>query len=328
MRPPQTLADDAIQINPAWLNRASYTAFLNQGFAGKWDAPAYDWYVARGFNAQPSDLLVRCDGTRVLSGMTLCYRQVAVGSGAMVEVAILSAGTTLVAERGRGHYSAMLQSALKRCREKGCAAALGFVTSDNISGHGLMRLGARSIPSFYLISPERPRAAQGLTAAPRRLIGSRPHRRHRSRKSAVELFARHRAQSTSAPGMPHAHFHYERPEDWHRQFLDRPHTVRIVRLAQDSYAALEAVDDTDRLQLLVCPDHKRAGHIAALAATSTADGRRFFMYTLDPGEAAAARRAGLRIRDGYLMLQPTGLEGGGWERLVGANWRVQSGDRM
>jgi hypothetical protein len=52
------------------------------------------------------------------------------------------------------------------------------------------------------------------------------------------------------------------------------------------------------------------------------------MYSLDPAEAAAARRARLRIRAGYLMLQPTGVEGDGWERLARAVWRVQSGDRM
>jgi GNAT superfamily N-acetyltransferase len=316
-----------VQINPAWLDRAQYVEFLNQAFPGQWNGPAYDWYMGRAFNAQRSDTLVRADGDRVLSGMTLCYRQIAVG-GDRLEIAILSAGATLAAERGRGHYPALLQTALQRCREKGCVAALGFVTRDNVSGQGLFRLGARAIPSFYLISPKSPRPAHPSTA--RQLEPTCPGApdRRSALLAAFESLARRSASPSDAPGVPRAHFYYERADDWRQQFLQRPHTVRIVRLAHDSYAAIEAVHETDRLQLLVCPDHRRAGNIAALAAASAAAGRKFFMYTLVPAEAAAARRARLRIRAGYLMLQPTGVEADDWDRLAGAVWQVQSGDRM
>lgn len=108
----------------------------------------------------------------------------------------------------------------------------------------------------------------------------------------------------------------------------RPHPVRTIRLAHDSLALVESVRETDRLQWLACPDEKSAASVATLAAASAAAGRKFFMYTLDPREAAAARRVGLRIRGGYLMLLPTGQSIEGWDRLTNAVWRVQSGDRV
>jgi hypothetical protein len=324
----QSHSGEPVQINPAWLDRARYIEFLNQSFPGQWNAPAYDWYMSRGFNGRRSDILVRAEGLRVLSGMTLCYRQIHVGSEAPIEIAVLSAGATLATERGRGHYPALLQSALERLRQNSCVAAVGFVTRDNVSGRGLMRIGARAIPSYYVVSPANPRATFGSKARRPGPACSGPPQRREDLVTAIESLARLQAPISDASGAPRAHFHYERPEDWRQQFLQRPNTVRIVRLAHDSYAAIEAVNGTDRLQLLLCPNRKRARNIAALAAASTAAGRYFFMYTLDPAEAAAARRAQLRMRAGYLMLQPTGLPGDGWERLAGAVWRVQSGDRM
>jgi hypothetical protein len=70
------------------------------------------------------------------------------------------------------------------------------------------------------------------------------------------------------------------------------------------------------------------GAIARLAAASAAARRQFFLYTLDPLIAAAARRIGLRMRPGYLMLWPTGYRPEAWSRLVNASWNVQSGDRL
>jgi hypothetical protein len=324
----QSHSPEAVQINPTWLDRARYIEFLNQSFPGQWDPPAYDWYMTRGFNSRRSDILVRADGLRVLSGMTLCYRQINVGSGAPIEIAVLSAGATLATERGKGHYPALLQTALARLREKSCVAAVGFVTRDNVSGRGLMRMGARAIPSYYVVSPANPHVTPRTKPLRPGPACSAPPRRHEELASGMESLARLRAQTQVSDSVPRAHFHYERAEDWRLQFLQRPHTVHIVRLAHDSYAAMEAVHGTDRLQLLVCPDRKRTRNIAALAAASATAGRNFFMYTLDPTEAAAARRAHLRMRAGYLMLQPTGMQGEGWDRLAGAVWRVQSGDRM
>ncbi len=125
-----------------------------------------------------------------------------------------------------------------------------------------------------------------------------------------------------------AHFHYARADDREGQLIRRPHTVRAVAWGHDALALLETVGSTDRLQWLACPKEKAVRSIAALTARSTSEGRQFFMYTLDGCVAAAARRAGLRIRTGYLMLQPTGTSGEDWNELAAGTWTVQSGDRL
>ena len=68
------------QLNPEWFDAAAYVAFLNQSFPGQWDAAALAWYARRPFNHRPCALIVRADGREVLAGVTLCYRQVALGT--------------------------------------------------------------------------------------------------------------------------------------------------------------------------------------------------------------------------------------------------------
>ena len=316
------------QLNPGWLDPSSYVAFLNRGFPGEWDRVAYDWYAARAFNGVHSELLVRAQGSRILSGMTLCYRQIDVDARHPIDVCVLSAGATLSTERGRGHYRILLQAALERSREKSCAAVLGFVTRDNSSGRGLVRLGARSIPSYYIVSADRPRIRCASRA---RALASRPDSNFHqwsALDSVLALSARSRVDLSGPSSAQQARFHYEHVEDWEGQFIHRPHAVRAIHLAHDSLALVESVRATDRLQWLACPDGKTARCIAALATASAVAGRDFFMYTLDPHQAAVARRVGLRIRAGYLMVLPTGHSNGSWDRLANAVWRVQSGDRL
>ena len=317
------------QINPCWLDAAGYIAFLNRVFPGQWNRVAYDWYMGRVFNGVGSDILVRADGSRILAGMALCYRQVAIQEGKPIEVGVITAAATLPGEQGRGHYSALVRSVIGHGRERGCAAVLGFVTRHNPSGRGLMRTGALAIPSFYIVSRDVARNGRGAHEASRssRGIGAAA----REREVALDPGAIRLVQRSFAVGgdrVPHARFHYEHEEDWGRQFIERPHGVRAVRLAHDSLALIETVRGTDRLQMLVCPDRKRTRSIGALTMAGAAAGRQFFMYTLDPLEAAAARRMGLRIRGGYLMVQPTGYSTAAWSALAGAVWSVESGDRV
>jgi GNAT superfamily N-acetyltransferase len=301
-----------LQINPQWLDPAAYIAFLNRVFPGQWDRKAYDWYLGRAFNGIRAELLLRTAGGRIVSGMGLSHRQIKVGTGRAVDVCVISAAATDPHERGRGHYAALLQVALERARDQGRAALLGFVTRDNTSGRGLARLGSRAIPSFYVFSGQRPRIR-----AAERLLRTEPMER------AQEQMARELARAA-----PVARFHYERDEDWKSQLVHRPHPVRAVRWGHDSLAVVESVGSTDRLQWLACPREKAARSVAALAAHSAAAGRQFFTYTLDPLLAKAARRVGLRIREGYLMLLPTGYSTVDWAELARAPWAVQSGDRV
>lgn len=302
-----------VHLSPKWLDPTTYIAFLNRVFPGQWNRRSYDWYLRRPFNGAESDILVRADGMRIVAGMGMSHRQIRVGADRIVNVHVISAAATLHDEQGQGHYRALLQAAIERAREKRSAAVLGFVTSDNASGRGLMRLGSRAIPSFYAFSGDSPRVgpiARPVCPEPPELAGM-----------AQEL-ARRTAGDASA------HFHYARDEDLRHQLIQRPHPVRALRAAHDSLAVVESVGSTDRLQWLACPHGKFSRTIAALVAQSVAASRRFFLYTLNPLYAAAARRVGLRVRNGYLMVQPSGCCPRDWEALATADWSVQSGDRL
>lgn len=297
------------ELNPVWLDAAGYVTFLNRSFPGRWDRAAYDWYIAREFSGVSSDIFVRAENRRILSGMAMGYRQIRLGEGRPIDVGVVSAAATLPCERGRGHYSALLQAAIERAREKGYVALLGFVTHDNSSGRGLVRIGARAIPSFYIVSGRQPcRTARKARVA---------------RISPTELSDRALGSVGSQ-----ARFHYGYRRDWMRQFIHRPHPVRALHVAHDSVALVESVGHTDRLQWLACPREKAPASVAAVAAASAATGRRFFTYTLDPLHAAAAQRLGLQIRRGFMMLLPVEPSSAAWRELAGAAWQVHSGDRL
>ena len=300
-------------LNPRWLDPADYIAFLNRVFPGQWDRRAYDWYLGRSFNGVPVDILVRAQGEQILAGLGLGYRQIRVAQR-IVAVCVISAAATLQEQRGQGHYAELLGMALEHARDRHYAALLGFVTQDNGSGRGLMRLGSRAIPSFYVHSGRR-------VSARRPTVGLRTGCATVSRERLAHELAR-------SSRTRDARFHYERPDDWERQLIHRPHAVRSVRCGHDSLALVETVQSTDRLQWLACPKEKTVRCISALTARSASQGRQFFMYTLDACVAAAASRAGLRIRRGYLMLQPTGCASSDWNELATAAWSVQSGDRI
>ncbi len=313
------MGSDSFQthLNPPWLAPRSYISFLNQAFPRQWSDSTYAWYVARPFNGRRNDLLVRADGSRIVAGVTLCYRQVLAPAGAPLDICVLSAGATLPSERGRGHYVTLLHEAFELCRTRGCVAAIGYVTHDNFSGREFTRLGARAIPSFYITSSDR-RQTGDASRIVARFDGGR----------AIEALESRRAGGPRAPNSLHVRFYYERGEDWRQQFIHRANEVWIARPAYDSLAVIEPVGSTDRLQLLACPEAKVTRHIAGLAAASARAGRKFFMYTLDPHQAASARRWGLTVRRGYLMIHRTGHSGEEWERLANAPWAVQSGDRL
>jgi GNAT superfamily N-acetyltransferase len=303
-----------VELNPEWLDPAGHIGLLNQGFHGQWCRATYEWYITRPFQGVESDTLAVTDGRRALSVITLSYRQVCNDPNFPIDVGVIGSTVTLPSERGRGHYGRLLEAVRERAARKGYVAIIGFVTRDNVSAKGLSRRGAIAIPSFYLVSPSgrrpvsRPARDRLASCAPERLTAALAHR-----------------ECQHTQGM---RFLYSRSGDWRRQFIDRPGAVRALRPTHDSLALVETVHDTDRLQWLACPRGKVTGAIARLAAASAAAKRQLFLYTLDPLLAAAARRIGLRMRPGYLMLWPTGHRTEAWNRLANASWTVQSGDRL
>jgi ribosomal protein S18 acetylase RimI-like enzyme len=307
------------QVNPEWLDPSSYLAFLNRVFPGQWDRSAQQWYLQRAFNGRESDLLVQTEGATIVAGVGVCYRQVSLDEGPPLDVAVLCSAATLPEERGRGRYAELVQTALQCCHRNACVALLAFVTADNASGRGLLRLGARAKHGYYIAAAGGASVSRTLEPCSMRAL---------SLDAAAAELARVRNRRVAGPRGPLARFHYAKLLDWRRQFIHRPHEVRALRLAHDSIALVESVGSTDRLQYLHCTEDGFTASIGALAAASAAATRGFFMYTLDPAQAAVARQLGLTIRDGYLMLQPTGQGAEAWEKLTEATWQVQSGDRV
>jgi len=306
------------ELNPGWLEPTAYIEFLNSGFPGHWNPKSLEFYAGRAFSGRATDIGVRADGGRILAGVSYCYRQIRHGASQPIDVCVLSAGTTLQSERGRGHYRELLETGLELCRRKSYAAILGFVTRENGSARGLQRLGAYSIPSYYIVSNHRraevPRTMRRRLAAPRIVDALR-----------IPDVLQRRTHECSTD---HVHFHYPSPEDWAQQFIRRANPVRAVRLGHDATALLETVGDTDRLQWLGCPRSRVFASVALLAAASAAARRRFFMYTLDPLLTAAAVRFGLTIRAGLVMLLPIDRGAADWSALAAATWCLQSGDRL
>jgi Acetyltransferase (GNAT) domain len=286
---------------------------LNQAFPKFWDRTTYQWYLERQFGGEKPDILVRADGQRLLAAVTLVPRAIAVGGSAPVRVAIMSAGGTLVSERRRGHYAALLDATHKRARERGWLACLGFVTENNSSGKGLIRLGARAIPSFYITTPNPQKAPEHCTS-------------ERPQSGAPPLIPKPHVNHTAKPLV--ARFHYANSSDWQAQFIHRPNRMRVIRLASDSVAYIESVAGTDRLQRLDCPDWKAYGYILGLSAQSKAAGRNFFMYSLDPRLAKLLGNHHLSVSRGHFTLWPTDPSRPEWHALSEARWSVHSGDRL
>ena len=314
-------------INPPWLNPESYLALLNTGFPGCWDRRAYDWYMGRTFNGRSGDLLVRARGSRILAGMALLPRQILVGNRP-IDVCVISAAATLPSERGCGHYVALLRAATECARERQYTALLGFVTRNRSSGRPLLKMGALGIPSFYIRSVPGPQIRHPSRATGLRLRLISSDHRQSGLDCAGVLAAQRGIPTARAALTSSARFHYANEEDWRSQFTRRPHPVRLVKFAQNSIALIETLHGTDRLQWSSCPEGAMLRSIARLAALSTASRRAFFMYTLDRDQADGARRLGLKVQDGYLLVLPSGYCSERWRALASASWCVQSGDRL
>jgi hypothetical protein len=301
-------------LNPAWLERDRYVELLNQAFPGVWNRTAFDWYLRRPFRGVRPDVVVRASGKELVSGLSLVPRQVRVGCDRPLDIAVLSAGGTLPAQRRCGHYAALLRAALERARERAWTALVGFVTEGNGSGRGLRRLGARAVPSFYMTTRTRGWRAASVDDA---------RRAPRALEPCAVADGKRQIRSAGR-----ASFHYEHAEDWRGQFIERPCGVRRIHLADDAFAWVETVGTTDRMQLLDCPAWKTREHVTALARASEAAGRRFFFYSLDAQLAAAMQRRGFAVQCGYFLLLPVDSTSADWRRLNEASWCVQSGDRL
>jgi hypothetical protein len=304
-----------ILLNPGEIDAEAGTRFLTQCFGTRWTEAMYRWYLQRSFGGERPDRLILMTGSRAVAACGVVYRQLRTQDGAMHRVGVAIASGTLPSARGRGYYARVLQAVVERSAVRGCAALLGFVTAGNSSGRGLLRLGATAVPSAYIVSRDRgPRPPTGIL----QLRNARVTDDWPARAAA-------RANPPAAP----AGFHYPDASAWRSQMVDRPHGVESVRIGATCRAVIERVGDTDRLQWLDGDGRERLAAIRAIVARARGHGRRFFMYSTCPHEAAAARRLGLAAYPGYMMALP--LQAGhasGVRDWPGMSWVVQSGDRM
>jgi hypothetical protein len=304
-----------ILVNPGEIDAEAGPAFLTQCFGTRWTEVMYRWYLRRSFGGELPDRLILMSGARAVAACGEVYRRLRTQDGEIHRVGVATAGGTLPGARGRGYYARVLQAAVERSAARGCAALLGFVTADNTSGRGLLRLGATAVASAYIVSRDRAPCPQTGTLQLRdaRVADDWPAR------------AAARLPAAAAP----AGFHYPDASAWRSQMVDRPHGVQTLRIGATCRAVIEGVGDTDRLQWLDGDVRERLAAIRAIVARARCRRRKFFMYSTCPHEAAAARRLGLAEHPGYMLA--LALQAGhastvrDWANM---SWRVQSGDRM
>jgi hypothetical protein len=301
-------------VNPTGLDAATGARFLSRGFGTPWTETLYRWHLERPFDGEAPDRLLLMDGERAVGICGLSYRMLRTPDGVAHRVSIAGAGSTLPAERGRGHFARMMDAAIVRSALRGCTALLGFVTADNASCRALQRLGATEIASAYISSR---RLARAPGTATLRVSPAIVTDRWLERAAARER------------GGPAAVFHYPDASAWRAQMVDRPHPVRALRIGATCRALIECVGDVDRLEWLDGDPRERPAAIRAIAARANRLGRRFFMYSTRVGDADSARRLGLLTRAGCLMAAATEARHAatvrGWAALA---FDVQSGDRM
>jgi hypothetical protein len=302
-------------VNPPGTEAVAGAAFLARCFASPWTQDMVRWYLQRDFDGESPDRVLLMDGVRVVASCGLAYRRLRTSDGRTHLVGIVVAACTAPGERGRGCYAHLLQAAVERCAQRGCTALLGFVTADNATGRGLLRLGATAVPSLYISS--RGGAWQAMASV------------QPLRASAVlnDWLQRAGARLRFLGG--EAGFHYPDLRAWRSQMLARPHPVEALGVGESGHALIERVGRTDRLQWLDTLPRERTAAVRTLVAAARRHGRHFFMYSTRRDDGVLARRLGLAARPGFMMaLAPQARHVATVRAWAAMRWHVQSGDRL
>ncbi len=288
----------AIERNAAGIDE-EYLQGLSTCFPGAWTDTSYRWYLRRPFRARPPDALSAHDGGAVVGGLGVNYRRLRTPCGRIHEIGLLSAAWTLPSHRGRGCYTRLIEAAIEIGTERGYSALVSFAVVGKPSALGMRRFGVLEVPTHYLsLAPGDPfRPSPGVPV---------------------------QAEAEPASGAPMV-FHYDEPDDWRAQFVDRPHGTTKLETAA-GMALLEHVDGTDRLQLLETPPQDTAAAFVTMAAHAHARGCRFFSFTTDRAVAEHAVRCGIRRVAGAILI--IALPRGRSLPWLATPWHVQAGDRM
>ncbi|MFL6846179.1 MAG: hypothetical protein ACJ8ER_15020 [Allosphingosinicella sp.] len=296
-----------VEHSPGDDNR--YLAALNQCFNGWGGEAEFGWYFGRPFEGRIADRFVLADEEEWIAGSAVTWRRVKGREGSH-PVGIMTGSWTLPAARGKGCFARIIELSLERCRERGAAWLLAFVTEENKSRSVLEKAGSTMVPTAYIWSEEGASVEGAETlredAADAALV--------------VELWRGHEALRGSA-----LHFAYDSAEAWRAQFIDRTNPTSILTDDRLGWVVIERAGMFDRV--IASLPNAGADRLAlerAVIARTIAAGRRFFTFTSDPDHKAALRALpGIGGVGGFLTILPVG------EPVpAGRGWLIESGDRV
>lgn len=321
-----------VRINPPGIEQL-YEENLRTCFPRWGDAAVSHWFFSRTLGGPPADRLVVVDQGMLVAGIGLTHRCLRLANGAKVRVGVLTGAWTLPQARKRGWFSRLSVEALGLGRKKGLAMILAFVMDDNSSSRALARVGFAGVPAWYHRAEPAGRGSRGALDALTVSHGEEAQRL---------------AERTEAARCGTVHIAYDTVAEWSSQFLQRPHPTRVVRLAGGGRAVVEAVGDTERIQLLLANGGDARSLLETLRAWCGARGRSAFFYTTGLEASRAAAEAGFEsisgcirvgVADSEVLAAAVGVPSQAKYLDAGSlvdphsawflgSWELQAGDRM
>jgi hypothetical protein len=268
-----------------------YVQGLVRSFPG-WTPRDSKFFLERDLGAGPPDRIVLLNGGRMVCGAGLVYRPLRTAAGEDLVAMVMSGAWTDPAWRDRGLFTRLIVESLARGYVRGAAVYFGFTPQDRATYRVLQRLGAVVVGTVYC-------TWAGTAAATRAQVRTVPVTRAlKSRLAAACEVERQHA----------THFTYGNVGIWTGQFLERPQPVSVLATGDGSYAIVESVDNTERVQLFLGSGSERGAAIAALCAYAADRGRALFHFA-PAAETALLQSANFDVQQGALMLLPTGSAG-------------------
>lgn len=290
--------------------REVYLESLNECFPGWGSDEAFTWaFDRKPFAAPVADLMTLSEQHELLAGSAVSYRRIRLADERSAVAGIMTGSWTLPAARGRGCFTRIIQESLRLAGNHGAELLLAFVTEENASARQLLRAGASTVSTRYLILPVE--AGQVLKD---KLNG----------KTAVPSEAHFLAWAHAREGSIHFSYDFK---TWREQFLERPFPTRLVATPEGTFAVLEEHEEVWRIQALHAPGTE-AEMMCSLGAQAALEGKRLFAFTMDLGFAASLEEFGFIAKPGLLTIHRVQGDRNESDPLSGATWTLESGDRM
>ncbi|MHB8108435.1 MAG: hypothetical protein ACYDHW_00210 [Syntrophorhabdaceae bacterium] len=273
-----------IVINPENI-REHYLECVNTCFNDWGGANMYSWCFERQLGGRTPDLMLLKKGDATLGGSAVTYRHVRLGNP-LVTVAIMTGSWTLPAARNQGCFTTIIDQSLLLAKAAKASLLIAFVTETNPSMKRLIKRGAATFPTHYLVSgSDVPDIDSRL-----RITASSD-----STGCSIDI---PRFMITGNSG--NSHFAYT-PEEWRSQFIDRPENMEFVCIDTTCVGIIEKKGVFDRLLAFTdYPDYSREEILRACFARSRGNGRRLFFFTTSRSLKDYAVELGFEHIPGFL----------------------------